>query len=292
MSNLVRTGVIRNKSITANKFLSTWGLVARFRSGLRTPLIACLLGLVALSSEAAAERPAPFTEPTIPLPLEMGIPPLDGVFLENGMVYHLQNGERSAVTIPQSLGSSYEVRPDGSILLKEGSPVRRLVEGELFCSDGTLIRANGESAPVQDHVVRKIGALESVANDQANPIGAGHRLTNGTILLDYGKMILPDGTYSHLADGQILSPDGSEIQAWDTVTFRDGKVSLYKDGAIIELASGRSMRMNDGTLVTGDGTVARRTAESGWQEVRAQLSDGSILRLPGPINLHRLRPGR
>ena len=107
-------------------------------------------------------------------------------------------------------------------------------------------------------------------------------------------MLMPNGHVSVLQDGQVLRADGEELPAWDTIQFQNGSVTLFKDGSKLPLALGRLMVMNDGTKVWGNGTISRRTRESNWDEVKFQLPEGAIVRVPrlaGATNQRRAKHG-
>lgn len=122
----------------------------------------------------------------------------------------------------------------------------------------------------------------------------GLRLPNGIIVREYGRMLMPNGYLSILQDGQVLRADGEELAAWDTIQFQNGTVTLFKDGSKLALAPGRLMVMNDGTKVWGNGMISRRTRLSNWDEVKFQLPEGAMVRVPrvaGATNKRRAERG-
>ena len=61
----------------------------------------------------------------------------------------------------------------------------------------------------------------------------------------------------------------------DTVTMQEGRVFVQKDGTSFEVAPGRSLMMNDGSKVFGDGTVLLKSGE------KTNVTSGAILKLEG-----------
>jgi ribosomal protein L21 len=58
-------------------------------------------------------------------------------------------------------------------------------------------------------------------------------------------------------------------------------VIVQKDGSQLTVASGRSITMNDGTKVMGDGTVIRFNGD------QTTVKEGQILALEGVVKLPR-----
>jgi hypothetical protein len=153
---------------------------------------------------------------------------------------------------------------------------RPLQEGQILRDDGFLLNPDGSIMPVQDHIAMSKGTV-MVFKD-----GEGEALTT-TLTLPDGTGINPDGSYvrssgrrSRLADGQLLSLDGTPIRGLDTITMRNGSVVVYKSGALIPLESAVViMGMADGTRVRGDGLI---TSPNG---TTSQLVEGQTITMPG-----------
>ncbi|MBI1842274.1 MAG: hypothetical protein HYR88_15670 [Verrucomicrobia bacterium] len=216
------------------------------------------------------------------------------VRMRSGRVEVLRAGIQAPLLRALRLPNEIELHPDG-VLLKRGAPIGKLAEGERLFMDGALFRPDGSMTYPQEHFVRVKGKLMRVVQGVAEPVPPGQQLENGTWIGEYGRMIMPNGYASHLQDGQIFQPDGQELRAWDTITYRDGRVVLFKDGSLIPLPPGRTMVMNDGTLVRGDGSLLRHSAARAYaSEAPVRLSDGDlvrVVRLPGPRNGHRQLKG-
>lgn len=240
------------------------------------------------------EKPAPQVHWEIPaLPEVMNFPAIDGVYMRDGALFHFDNGQKQKLVAPLRMGSEYEVRPDGQVL-KATSALWHLSNGEMLFPDGSIMLADGSMSYLGDHYVQQAGKLIRVSGGKQTPVAAGHQLPNGIILKDYGRMLMPNGHISILQDGQILRADGEELPAWDTIQYHNGSVKLFKDGSLLSLPPNRLMIMNDGTKVWGNGAISRRTQQSGWDEVKFQLPEGAMVRLPrvaGPTNTRRLRQG-
>jgi hypothetical protein len=130
--------------------------------------------------------------------------------------------------------------------------------------------------PVCDHIAM-IGATVTVFRD-----GEGEPITD-TLVLPDGTCINRDGTYarrygrsSRLVDGQLLTLQGAPMSGLDTISFRDGRVVVYKAGSLIPLQSPIViMGMYDGTRVRGDGFITFRDGTT------TQMTEGQIVTVPG-----------
>jgi hypothetical protein len=70
--------------------------------------------------------------------------------------------------------------------------------------------------------------------------------------------------------------EGASLAGLDTISFRNGKVVVYKTGAVIPLQSPAViMGMYDGTRVRGDGFITFHDGTT------TQLSEGQIITAPG-----------
>jgi hypothetical protein len=188
------------------------------------------------------------------------------------------------------MGAGFHVHLDGTIW-QDAKPLWQLRDGELFAADGTVMDASGRVTHVVAHYLRRGGEFRLVVQGDETPVAPGTQLADGTQLLDHGFVVMPDGSRSYLEDGQGFALPGGELPSWDTVTFRNGKVTVYKDGTLLELDRNRVLMMSEGTKVFGDGRVVRRDRENDWAEATFQLPEGSLLKLPGATNEKRLRTG-
>ncbi|MCX6923391.1 MAG: hypothetical protein NT154_09315 [Verrucomicrobia bacterium] len=158
--------------------------------------------------------------------------------------------QESQMTMPGGI----KVFTNGTFRVNDGK-ARHLQEGQILRPDGNLLNPDSSIMPAFNHIAMS-GATVMVFKD-----GEGEALTN-TLVLPDGTCINPDGTYerswrrSRLVDGQLLTLDGVPMRGLDTINFRNGRVVVYKSGALIPLPSPNViMGMYDGTRVQSDGFV-------------------------------------
>ena len=128
----------------------------------------------------------------------------------------------------------------------------------------------------------KAGQVILFKDGQGRPLRETYILPDGTRVKPDGEVRLPNNRLRRLIDGQILATDGSIIQPKDSVTLRDGKVFIQRDGSQFPLPRNRTMMMNDGSKVYGTGKIEKRNGEV------IRLVEGKVVHLPGP----KLDPGR
>jgi len=154
---------------------------------------------------------------------------------------------------------------------------RHLKEGQILRSDGTLLNPDGSIMPVFDHVAMSKGTVMVFQDGEGEALTSPMALRDGSVINPDGSYSRPSGRYSRLVDGQCVTLDGASLPALDTITFSNGKVVVYKSGALISLQSaGQIMGMNDGTRVRGDGLV---TSPNG---ATLQLTEGQTITVEGP----------
>jgi hypothetical protein len=102
------------------------------------------------------------------------------------------------------------------------------------------------------------------------------------MVLTNGMTINPDGYGSgfpggrnRLMDGQLFRLNGTTIPCKDTVTMKNGQVIVQKDGSQIPLAKIQIMGMNDGTRVSGNGTIQKHDGKI------IQLREGQTILIDG-----------
>ncbi len=101
------------------------------------------------------------------------------------------------------------------------------------------------------------------------------QLADGSTILPEGK-ISPRGSSPRLLlDGELFKLDGGALPSRDTVSMQDGRVFVQKDGSRTRVEPGRSIMMNDGTKVQGDGTLIRFNGE------KSTVSEGQVITLEG-----------
>ena len=176
---------------------------------------------------------------------------------------------------PMTMPGGIKVFTNGTYQVNEGKN-RHLEAGQLLRADGFLLNTDGSAMPAFDHIVMSNGKV-MVFKD-----GEGEGLTTALTLPD-GSIINPDGSYSRpylrrsrLVDGQLLTLEGVPMPGLDTISFRNGKVVVYKSGALIPLSSPNIiMGMYDGTRVRGDGLVTSRDGTT------SQLTEGQTITVEG-----------
>jgi hypothetical protein len=168
-----------------------------------------------------------------------------------------------------------EVFTNGTFRISQGK-TRHLQEGQLLRLDGYLLNPDGSIMPAFDHIAMS-GPKVMVFRD-----GEGEALTD-TLVLPDGTGINPDGTYvrpngrrSRLVDGQLLTLAGVAMGGLDTIRFINGKVIVYKSGALIPLQTPNVIiGMYDGTRVRGDGFINFRDGTT------AQMAEGQTITVEG-----------
>ena len=78
-----------------------------------------------------------------------------------------------------------------------------------------------------------------------------------------------------MQDGQLFRLDGTAVAAKDTVTLKNGRVVVQKDGHMITLQPVQIMGMSDGTRVRGTGIVEKHDGTN------IQLSEGQTILIDG-----------
>jgi len=230
------------------------------------PLLRRYAAVVALAAHAFA----------VPLFAQEGAA-VDGVMLKDGKPYAIKGGEKEIVLRPVSLPGGITVAQDGKFKVGANGKERPLKEGQLLSKDGRLMSPDGKLEVVFDHVTMDRGQLTVTREGERSSLSAELKLADGARVAPDGWVTSSGGRRSCLLDGQILLLDGGGFSAQDTVTLRDGKVIVQKDGAQFELAKGRTLAMSDGSKVYGDGYVLLKNGK------REQLIEGQIITIEGAV---------
>ena len=226
---------------------------------LQTCLLAAGLGL-ALQSVRAADPAA-----------------VKSVQFKNGAVLvSLESGDTQTATNEITLPQSIKVMTNGAFTVNSGKK-RNLRDGQILGADGNLTSPDGTVEPVADHVVLKGGRLRLVKDGESMPATGEVRLGDGSRIRPDGTITGADGRIRRMLDGQICKFSGESISTTDTVTVKDGKVILQKDGGRVTLKQGQTIMMSDGTKVSADGTILRADG------TRSKVGEGEILKLPGVL---------
>ena len=146
-----------------------------------------------------------------------------------------RGGEWTLLESQMTMPGGITVFTNGTFRVNDGK-TRHLQAGQLLRPDGILLNPDGSVMPVFDHIAMS-GAKVMVFKD-----GEGAALTD-TLTLPDGSVSIPTGLMrvptrrSRLVDGQLLTLEGASMRGLDTISFRNGKVVVYKSGALIPLPS-------------------------------------------------------
>jgi hypothetical protein len=184
------------------------------------------------------------------------------------------DAELTLVTADKPLDGGILVFTNGTYSVNKGK-IRTLQPGQYLRTDGFLVNPDNSIVPVFDHITQEGGRV-MVFKD-----GDGTAIT-GPLTLPDGSIINPDGSYSRgtkrarLVDGQLLTLSGGVINRLDTITYKDGRVFVYKNGVIIPLQTPDViMGMYDGSKVRGDGFVTFGDGST------LQLTNGQMVTVTG-----------
>ena len=200
------------------------------------------------------------------------------LLFKDGKVWALEGAKLAALTENVELPNNITVSTNGTFQVGKYSP-RSFLEGQILGADGMLTSPNGRIEPVINHVALDAGKTVSSIDGgkslvkQDLPLGADQRLTPDRVLLGGER------GWMRVIDGLLFTSDGKVIPALDTISLQNGKVIVQKEGTRIGIEPGRSIMMNEGTKVFGDGKVLKRDGTS------TQLSEGQVLTIEGVVKL-------
>jgi hypothetical protein len=169
------------------------------------------------------------------------------------------------------------IQTNGTFTVK-GGKARLLQDGDVLGADGMLIKPDGSVTPVMDHVTLNRGHVVVLKDGEPAEPRDVVQLGDGTILSPDRKIIPRAGLPRWMMDGELFQLEGGTLPARDTVTRQNGRVLVQKDGAMLALDPARSITMNDGTKVLGDGTIIKFLSGE-----RATVSEGEVLVIDGVI---------
>lgn len=202
--------------------------------------------------------------------------PIEAVQMKGGKMLVVRQGKSLALDKDVTLPGDIKVATNGTFTV-QGGKERKFQEGELLRADGTILKPDGSIMPVVDHVTMKNGRIlmvkdgESAVANQEITLGDGSRITPDAMLATR------DGRRTRILDGQIFRLDGSALPAKDTITLKDGKVVVHKDGSLLQVQPRQSIMMSDGTKVFGDGSVITKDGK------KMTLTEGQIVVLEGVV---------
>jgi len=180
-----------------------------------------------------------------------------------------------SMTAPVAFPGGIVINTNGAFRVAQGKE-RKLDKGQAITVDGMLYKPDGSVGPVFDHYVAKANRIY-VVKDAGAPV-----LMAQNVVFPDGSYLRPDAFYHvrgnlrRLIDGQTLALDGRIIPSLDTVTLKNGKVTVQKEGALLKVTS--SITMNDGTKVFADGTMI---SFDGYTTLK--LREGQTIAIPGAV---------
>lgn len=204
-----------------------------------------------------------------------GLQTLDYVTLTAGRVYVVTNNLPVLLKAELTLNPEVKVMTNGVIQVS-GLGQARLTEGRRLTFDAFWWNSDGLMVPLQPHYMMKDRALYFVKDGLLQPLSQDVAFPNGTQLRLDGTLLTRAQQFVRIQDGQMLSPDGQPLQAFDHVMVTGGRLVLQKDGSILNLPAGRVIGMSDSTRIDGSGVVTRLNGE------QIVLREGQRLTLPGP----------
>ena len=200
-------------------------------------------------------------------------PPESATF-KGGKVLIEQDGKNVAATKDVSFPGEIVIKTNGAFKVSNGK-VRQMREGQTIDVQGMLSSPDGSVVPVFDHLALKSGRVQVVKDGDSKALVAEYALPDGARISPDGSMRTRQGRLQRLLDGQLLRLDGSVIGVTDTISLKNGKVVLYKDGGHVDLRRGQIIAMSDGTKVNGDGSVIYPDG------TRVTLKEGDTIKVPG-----------
>ena len=196
------------------------------------------------------------------------------ITMKAGTLVILQGITQLPMTNEVALPHDIRVMTNGTFCVKNGKP-RPLEDGQILGADGMLTSRDGTVRPVIDHITLLRGRPVVMKDGEESILPDNLDLPDGQRITADGYLLSKSGVSRKLLDGEIIELGGKTIPAQDTITLKDGKVIVQKDGSSLEVPPGRSIMMNDGTKVFGDGSVVMNDG------TKTNLSPDQILKLEG-----------
>jgi hypothetical protein len=205
---------------------------------------------------------------------------IDKVQFQSGKVLLWPGGQTLMAPNEASLPFSVVVKTNGTFTV-QGGKMRSLQEGEIIGKDGMLTKPDGTVQPVVDHVSLLRGRVIVVTDGESAVAQAQVKLGDGTTIDPDGKITPPSSSPRRLLDGEVFQLKGGALPSRDTITLQDGKVRVQKDGSVLIVEPTRSVMMNDGTKVFGNGKITYKNGQE------TQLAEGQIIILEGVVTRPR-----
>jgi hypothetical protein len=222
------------------------------------------LGTLALTGYVFAQEQAPTTPP----------PEYDKVIVKEGQTYGIAGGQETALTNMVKLTPTITVNTNGTFKVGEQGADRTLKQGQVLGKDGRLTDTDGSLVPVEDHVTKRGNQLMLVKEGVASPLTSPLTLGDGSVVGPDGYLV-KGGRRQFIVEGQIIQLSGEKLASVDTATIVNGQVTVQLNGQSIQVAPNRSITMNDGTRVFGDGRVVK------FRGGETRLKEGEVMRIEG-----------
>jgi hypothetical protein len=185
----------------------------------------------------------------------------DKVQFQKGKVFAMQNNALTEARQEVALPFDILVNTNGAFTVAGGKP-RQLREGEILDRSGMLLKGDGTISPVMDHVAMNRGRVMVVRDGDASEVKDLVKLGDGSTISADAYLTPSSGTRRRLLDGEIFFLKGGALPSRDTISMKDGRVMVQKDGSPLVIEGARTITMNDGTKVFGDGTVVKFNGET------------------------------
>jgi hypothetical protein len=240
-----------------------------------------------MNSDRMAKRALLALVGILALGLELNAQPVqsaDQVLCKKGQMFAVRGGLVAAMTKPVTFPQNIVVFTNAAFRVDKGKE-RKLQDGQVLSADGMLTSPDGSIVPVIDHVAARKGQVFVCQDGERSVPPENVRLRDGSMVTVDGYRVPPGRSPVKLLDGQMFRMDGVEIPAKDTVTLRGGKVRVQKDGSPLDVEPGRSLMMNDGTKVFGDGTIEFSDGKT------RKVAEGEIVTLQGVVRAGTGKPG-
>src|SRR6266568_8323977 len=200
------------------------------------------------------------------------------VFYREGQLWVAQGANIAPLTNSLELPFQITVNTNGTFQVGSHPP-RPFDEGEALGADGMLLDPNGKLEPVMDHFALTAGKTVLSVNDDKDAVMQDIHLGPDKLLTTDRALVGRDGSWMRVIDGLLFTPDGQTIPAVDTTTLQNGQVSVQKEGTQFPIGPDRSIMMNEGTKVFGDGRVVSKDGTT------VELTEGQIITLEGVVKL-------
>jgi hypothetical protein len=135
-------------------------------------------------------------------------PVFDHVRMVEGAVMVVRDGNAGEIGEPMLFSNGLSIAPDGSVIYPSGNR-SRLVDGQLFRTDGTSLASKDTATMINGQVVMlKSGTLITLSPAPMWGMMKIMGMNDGTTVRSDGLITRPDGSAFRLTDGQTILIDG------------------------------------------------------------------------------------